>query len=143
VNALNYFKQTPLFKAVYNGDLKVCKILIENGADPMVLDVFGNSPLSIACENDRWDIFKLFIESDKADPSLIDDLYSNGETLLTMACTNKNLAIIKLLVDSGANLGVPNIYGNTPLKCSLEERDITTSKYLIDNGAQIRPDNND
>jgi len=48
VNVKNENEETPLHKAVTNGNLEVIKMLIESGAEPMQVDKFGDSPVTLA-----------------------------------------------------------------------------------------------
>ena len=44
VNAQNDYNQTPLHAAAYNGHDEVVKLLIDNGANPNLMDKDGNTP---------------------------------------------------------------------------------------------------
>lgn len=48
INALGEFDQTPLHRAVVMGNLDVIKLLIEKGADPLMVDEKNESPLDYA-----------------------------------------------------------------------------------------------
>ena len=65
----------------------------------------------------------------------------DGLTPLIIAIKNKNLEIVKLLVNNGAKLGElldkKNNLKITPLICSIMEDEVDIFKYLIDNGASV------
>jgi ankyrin repeat protein len=48
VNVKNENDETPLHKAVTNGNLDIIKLLVERGAEPRTVDKFGSSPIDIA-----------------------------------------------------------------------------------------------
>jgi uncharacterized protein len=48
VNEVGPFGWTALHAAVYQGRDEIIKILMENGANPNIMDIFGQTPLSIA-----------------------------------------------------------------------------------------------
>ena len=56
VNDLNYENYTPLYVAYLNGYDKIAKILIDNGADYLILNVNNESILDISV---RWNYYKL------------------------------------------------------------------------------------
>ena len=55
----NHF--TPLLWSVYKGSLKVCEMLILEGADVNAKDIHGQVPLHFAIEHRRTDIVKLLL----------------------------------------------------------------------------------
>jgi len=48
VNVKNENDETPLHKAVTNGNVELIKLLVERGAEPKTVDKFGSSPIDIA-----------------------------------------------------------------------------------------------
>ena len=56
VNDLNYENYSPLYVACLNGYEKIAKILIDNGADYLILNVNNESILDISV---RWNYYKL------------------------------------------------------------------------------------
>lgn len=62
LNALGEFDQTPLHRAVIMGNLKIIKLLIENGADPYMVDEKNESPLDYAKDEDNQMIIKYLDE---------------------------------------------------------------------------------
>eukprot|EP01103_Thecamoeba_quadrilineata_P000632 TRINITY_DN10543_c0_g1_i1.p1 TRINITY_DN10543_c0_g1~~TRINITY_DN10543_c0_g1_i1.p1 ORF type:complete len:392 (-),score=64.43 TRINITY_DN10543_c0_g1_i1:48-1223(-) len=48
VNYSNEAKETPLHRAVTNGDENLIRALIERGADPRIVDNYGSTPVDIA-----------------------------------------------------------------------------------------------
>ncbi len=50
--------------------------------------------------------------------------------------------VVKLLVQSGAEINVPNLDGDTPLLNALKNKSLVTAKYLLKNGADFNAENN-
>jgi len=53
INHTDLFKETILFEAVRNMDLELVKFLLKMGADPLLVNDIGNTPLSLAEANDE------------------------------------------------------------------------------------------
>lgn len=87
--------QTNLHYSCKNGNLKITKILLENGADCTIQDDFGNEPLDTA-------VFQSMLTDD-----------SEKET--------EFFKIIKLLISYGSNINHKNKSGISPLAFALEE----------------------
>ncbi|HAC31307.1 MAG TPA: hypothetical protein DCF70_01610 [Treponema sp.] len=102
---------TPLMLAACNNDnTEVIQFLIDNGADINALTSYGENLLRLSAEwNENLDVVKFFI--DKFD---IESRDNNGFTpLLGAAATQKNLEVIKLLEDSGADINAKGKRGET------------------------------
>ncbi|KAK8220900.1 ankyrin repeat-containing domain protein [Phyllosticta capitalensis] len=54
--------ETPLFLAIFHGHYEVAEILLENGADPRIPRLDGETALAKASESDNVQIIKLLIE---------------------------------------------------------------------------------
>ena len=53
--------RTSLHEAAYNGYFSICKLLLENGANPDLQDIYGDTPLHDAVCNDSFEICELLI----------------------------------------------------------------------------------
>ena len=60
---------------------------------------------------------------------------NNGNTLLTYACMNGNINIVKYLLNNGANPNCINIYKNTPLHYALSNKYFGIADLLMKNKA--------
>lgn len=110
VNALDKFNQTPLFGAIQNGQLDICRILLDAGANPNHQDINGNTPL-IAAVNANLDMkFKI------------------------------NIEIIKLLLKSDAKINLTNNEKETPLKAACQSERPEIVSFLKDQGALLEND---
>lgn len=59
INALDDKGRSPLMLAASKGHTETCRILLDAGADPLVLDNEGNDVLSIALATGRFDLAAL------------------------------------------------------------------------------------
>lgn len=58
LNALGEFDQTPLHRAVIMGNLKIIQLLIESGADVLMVDEKNSSPLDYAKDEENKSIIE-------------------------------------------------------------------------------------
>jgi len=100
INEKDYFGRTPLYIACLNGNETLVKHLVEYGADIDKKCENGKTPLYKACENGKTPLYKAC---------------KNGKTPLYKACENENEAIIKYLVEHGADINKEKKDGETPL----------------------------
>lgn len=105
---------TPLYTAIFNGDVDAVKLLIELGANPNAetKDLFGDpeSPLQMVCTG--------YLE------------------------INNRYEIACLLIDAGANIEFRNKDGRTPLALCFSNIDIRIAYYLVENGADVNARDN-
>lgn len=131
---------TPLHDAIVAGRVHAICILIEKTADVSLKDNKGNNPLHTAVLQGNRDILEVIcnIVSD------FNDTNNNGDTALMLACQNLDIAAIKLLYKTGADLTIVNeTNGKTALdyvlnrKYDSKNRDTVSicAEYLLDKGA--------
>ncbi|VDN03509.1 unnamed protein product [Thelazia callipaeda] len=145
VSAKNVDGSTALHWASQCGNLSVVKLLMEFPYDEDVItkieDVSGRftyrfvldvnaldsqcrTALYLAVANSHYDVVKYLLEvefpsmdSDRKCPVQIDVYCRGGRTPLMVAAANGNIAIVKLLVDHGADVNLP---------CGLTDADISS-----------------
>lgn len=100
IEAVNKKLETCLFRAVSKGEKEILQLLLENGADPNARPPGADSPLHIACSNDKKLIIKYLLEASTAG---IEETNGKGETPLYVAMQRRKDACIELLLDAGAN----------------------------------------
>jgi len=71
----------------------------------------------------------------------INKINKDGRTPLFIACQEGHIAIVKYLVDHGANLNREDYDGWTPLYFACKKEYIIIVKYLVDHGANINKEN--
>ena len=97
VNAQNKKGLTALMGVVSTGNLKIAKILVENGkADVNLKNEAGYSVVAMAVSNKRFNIVKYLIEKGNAD---IETPCPFGNTLLIHAIMDKDEQLIKYLIE--------------------------------------------
>ncbi len=81
VNSFDFMQQTPLLVASQLGNVKVCRALIEGGANPNVYDESLKTPLHYACKHEREDVFKYLLSLNNIDLKLFYQTYDDPLTL--------------------------------------------------------------
>ncbi|XP_014228884.1 serine/threonine-protein phosphatase 6 regulatory ankyrin repeat subunit C-like [Trichogramma pretiosum] len=118
VDARDQMGQTPLHYALANGHKYSVQVLLENGANPILADVEGSTPLHIICkrqsDSDLAGIFfRMNDEKGKLIPINVQDKLGNTPLLLALKYGNKKVA--QLLIKRGADPRLANKDGLTPL----------------------------
>ena len=104
VNLASRQNETPLMMACIKGHLKLAKELIKRGAD---VNREGWTPLHYAASADTpqtLDIIKLLLEEN----AYIDAASPNGTTPLMLAAQYSSEAVVKLLLEEGADITLRN-----------------------------------
>jgi uncharacterized protein len=102
--------QTPLLLAASGGHTETIKILIENGANVNKESAAELTPLMGASISGNVDSVKLLLDNG----ARVNEACALG-TALHFACMANNSSIIKVLVESGADLNISDKNGRTPL----------------------------
>jgi ankyrin repeat protein len=63
----------------------------------------------------------------------------NGETLLTAFCRSGSVAIVKMLLDAGANVNRRNNFGQSALQAAIPTGNFEIVEMLIENGTHLDP----
>ena len=104
------------------GSVSELQRLLATGVDPEIKDDRGRSPLAVACLWAREDAVKLLLESGKVD---LESISRYGETPLFFAeeaVGGRNEAVVRLLLEAGANPEARNAHGRTRLEMTDEDR---------------------
>lgn len=129
--------KTPIFYAINENDRDKLQLLIHYSANVNFIDYEHNTPLHKATANDiDINIIKILL-TNGADPSLIN---KKGYTPYLNACENENLAAIKLLIGF-TDINETDNKGNNAIHLARNCPDCV--KFLVDNGVNIRHQNND
>jgi ankyrin repeat protein len=118
----------PLVMAAMTNDIDLAELLLDAGADINTPDVLETA----ADDDSNYDILNFLIDEGA-------DIKTFGEGALRRAGFENNLAIIKLLLSSGADINYPAAPkgGQTLLQRAVLNHNLKTIKYLIDQGADI------
>ncbi|XP_067933694.1 uncharacterized protein [Watersipora subatra] len=159
INALNGYRQSPLFSAVEGMQRKICRLLIEWGCNVNVRGIRGNTAFeSIKNDEFREDLTRKYERLATAVPkitdgdidalkSLIKDHVSgvssfctlrsrciNGSTLLHTAAYFGSVELVKSLLSHRVDVNLTDYKGATPLH---RVRNVECLKALTDAGALI------
>lgn len=120
---------TALHYATREGNADIVRLLLESGAADEACTADGNTPLALACRGRHAEIAALLIERRPGDVNCVSN---EGDTPLSYAAYNGDLAICKLLVDRGAVVATRNGANVTPVWNAAYGGHIDVLAYLID-----------
>ena len=131
VTALNFIGATPFFMAARGGDTELMRLLVELGADPLLPNEDGTTPLMVAAgvgthspgedagsPPEALEAVKLALELGN-DVNAVD---KNGNTAMHGAAFKQLPEVVKLLAANGADVNVwnkKNVSGWTPLRIAV------------------------
>ena len=123
-NVLNRKGATPFLLAAKAVDVELMRLLVRLGADPLLPNEDGTTPLMVAAGVGIWaqgespgttgeslDAVKLMLELG----DIVTTVDANGDTALHGAVIRGSEALVRFLVDLGADLEAVNEKGWTPL----------------------------
>ena len=168
VNQDDQYEWRPIFHAGLRRHYDVVKYLIDSGADLAAHDGYaihyaGEVPnnkevvsLLIAyggldahtepsSEIARQFIYAVFLANAgrvnamlRDNPKLVQERYAHGDTALHHATRNGDLEIVEQLVGAGADVNGTTENGHFPLYCAAGHGHVETTRYLIENGADLQ-----
>ena len=168
VNQDDQYEWRPIFHAGLRRRYDVVKYLIDCGADLAAHDGYaihyaGEVPnnkevvsLLIAyggldahtkpsSEIARQFIYAVFLTNVgrvnamlRDNPKLVQERYARGDTALHHATRNGDLEIVEQLVGAGANVNGTTDNGHFPLYCAAGHGHVETTRYLVENGADLQ-----
>ncbi|MCU0611997.1 MAG: ankyrin repeat domain-containing protein, partial [Candidatus Eisenbacteria bacterium] len=124
---------TPLMAAVYRGDARMARILVDAGAD---LDLrLGNEAgvLDVAAERGNLEMVGLFLENGV--PAAGDSAAARSP--LHSAAFGGHCLVAASLIEHGAPVNVSDRWGNTPLHWAARRGHAELCGLLIDKGATL------
>jgi len=107
LNKSDRYKCTPLWYALHKPDLNMTAFLLDKGAH--LEKRFEGMALTRAVESNRIDMLRLLL-SRGVDPN---STYM-GATPLVHACLKKDFEMIKILLESGADINIRSSFSNMP-----------------------------
>ncbi|MHC4477687.1 MAG: ankyrin repeat domain-containing protein [Planctomycetota bacterium] len=116
VNMGNEGSETPLHYAARHGYTTVMNILLEHGADVSQAGTGCGTPLQWAARNGQIKAAELLLAYDA-------DINQNEGAALHDALSNRQAAMVRLLLDKGADVNIRGKGGCPPLHGTLEDED--------------------
>lgn len=133
----NWGGATPLHSACLNGNVGIFKLLVDSGVDVKTKDDFGESPLHYALARDpQLELIKELIRLG-AD---VNEQDNNSQAPLSVAVAGSysgNTAIVKLLLDSGADVDDDDVFGLTALHRAAMNGNLEFLVLLAERGARL------
>lgn len=123
--------ETPLARAVLNGDADLVEALLDVGANVDSPLADGQTPLRFAVSTGNVAVIQALLEGG-ADPNRED---SNGATALHEAAANPNAAAVSVLLKAKASVDSRSHNGTTPLMVAAAEGYVGPLRVLLENGA--------
>ena len=127
LNTPNKNGRTALHYACFYGDLDVVSILLACGAKTDVVDSWGDSPLHDASGRDYPEVVERLLGKGGIN---INTQNKNGQTCLHVACLNGSVNVVRILLDHGAEIGLVDAKGNTPLHNAMTKNQPEIVKIL-------------
>ena len=132
VESRGKFGVTPLHVACHGkGYLFFAKMLVNEGADVNAATRKGWTPLMDACsEPGKAEIARLLLTHG----AMVDRRRFDGRSALHLATSINDFAVVRMLVEAGANVNLPDNRGQTPLFCVTGTE---VARLLVENGARL------
>jgi len=124
VNDTDYYNSSPLIEAVNRGDFELIKLLVKHGTDLNIQQNMGFTALHRA----------LTVAEKGAEP-LASFINQKRET--SRSSGEKWMEIIKLLVNSGADVNIESVDSETPLFSAVCSGQIVFIRYIINQPVDI------
>ena len=128
-----------LHERLCNGDVEMFKTILETylmnqDFDVNVKNHFGWTFLIAACIYESHSVATYLIKEKNADVALRS---REGMSALHFACDKKNMALIELLLENGANINSVDNNNGTSLHWACDSTTTETAMMLLENGADV------
>lgn len=118
----------PLNAAADDGHFEICEWLLQNGADINTTGFKGRTPLHSAVLKGHIEIVRFLLSQEEC---LVNEVDNNGMSPFLIACEMGNLAIVKLLAETGKVQTDRHPYGLPPLGYASKNGHLPTVLYLL------------
>jgi ankyrin repeat protein/preprotein translocase subunit SecA len=120
-----------LHAAAEQGNLKVCKLLLTQGANPNVVGKNAATPLILASRYGHVEVVNVLL-SQGADPNIAD---KDAQTPLHWASRSKHVEVVKFLLAQGADPDIADKDAQTPLILASRYGPVEVVNVLLAQGA--------
>lgn len=137
VNLQNWQLDSPYLLAGAQGRLEILRLTLKHGADLKSTNRYGGTALIPACERGHVEVVKTLLEAG-VDPNHVNRLGWTGllEAILLSDGGPRHQAIVRLLIDGGADVDLADGKGVTPLQHARERKQDAIVAMLIAAGAR-------
>ena len=142
-HAKTKFGGTPLVYACHHGHAEIVQVLLKLGAKADHVDNHGHTPLQVASENGHSHIVNFLLDPSVKHKPNVDAADTYGQTALFLAVGapsndhSRYIAVIKALIDAGANVDAKTKYGVTPIMKASAKGHEHIVQVLLDAGADV------
>uniref|UniRef100_A0A1A8G561 NF-kappa-B inhibitor alpha n=1 Tax=Nothobranchius korthausae TaxID=1143690 RepID=A0A1A8G561_9TELE len=139
LSAQNHQRQTALHLAVITEQPQLVDKLLKAGADPLLADNSGNTPLHIACKRGSLACFGVITQNCQRQlTSVLSACNYSGHNCLHLASINGFVSLVESLVSLGADINAQEpCSGRSPLHLAVDLQNSTLVHRLLDLGADV------
>ena len=123
---------TPLIAAVTSDQLEIVRLLLSAGADINARGPEDRTALIYAIQAEQPEMALFLLEQEDVD---LEARESHGSTPLVEAVVSRQLQVVEVLLERGADLNGPGPVGRTALHCVAPQLDVEMLKWLLRRGA--------
>lgn len=125
----------PLSAACQSGNPEIVQLLLDKGANVNAQEGHRGTALGMACQRGHKGVVRVLL-ANGADPNAGED-FSGRPLQLACSQTSEREAIVKMLLEHGANVNAKASRFGTALHAAVENRLIQSIKLLLDAGADV------
>ncbi|MFC1563373.1 ankyrin repeat domain-containing protein [candidate division KSB1 bacterium] len=122
----------PIHRAAFRGNAEIVGVLADNGADIEAI-TRSMTPMHLACNAGRPEVVRVLLEKG-ADPDVLGVFIAPLEWALRCGSPGAE-ECAEILIESGANVNLGSLLGDTPLSEAVKNGYSKTAKLLIEKGA--------
>lgn len=142
VNQLTSPGQTLLARAAQDGSAEIVKILLRHMSDPLISDLQGQTPLTLAARQGHVKVLSVLLEwakslSTERAVQMMEHVDHEGWTALRSAAWGGHCEAVCLLLDAGADVNGCDSEGRTALRAAAWGGHEEIVLTLLDYGAQV------
>ncbi|XP_071085551.1 serine/threonine-protein phosphatase 6 regulatory ankyrin repeat subunit A-like [Haliotis cracherodii] len=128
VNSRGGDSLTPVISATLRGHRKVVELLVSEGADVSLVNVYGDNILHLACMGGHMETVKFVLSLNLVD---INSRGLRSRTPVMKAALKGHREVVELLVSDGADVSLVNVYGDNTLHLACRRGHIETAKFVL------------